>query len=136
MICSAPAILSILSGLFQGAFVEFSQDSFHCTHIDTYLLCVYRNIVVDTAISAQPFGREMPLRCVSVPSAATQLMISFSFLWEGFLRNWHYRGVKDLTPADRGIYEGTPVSAAPQISSRGTVASVLSLLSLLERDIS
>lgn len=36
-------------------------------------------------------------------------MISFSFLWEGFLRNWHYRGVKDLTPADRGIFEGTPV---------------------------
>ena len=51
-----------------------------------------------------------------------QLMISFSFLWEGFLRNWHYRGVKDLTPADRGIFEGTPVSFALQSSSYVSVA--------------
>ncbi|EIN10544.1 FAD/NAD(P)-binding domain-containing protein [Punctularia strigosozonata HHB-11173 SS5] len=52
-----------------------------------------RNIVVDTSISAQPFGREMPL----------------SILWETFLRKWHYYGVEDLSPAHRGIYEGTPI---------------------------
>ncbi|KAJ8516717.1 hypothetical protein ONZ45_g6002 [Pleurotus djamor] len=32
-----------------------------------------------------------------------------SFLWEAFLTHWHYRGVEDLVPADRGIFEGTPV---------------------------
>ncbi|KAF8152257.1 hypothetical protein B0H34DRAFT_111065 [Crassisporium funariophilum] len=52
-----------------------------------------RNIMIDTFIAGQPFGRQMPL----------------SFLWEAFLRNWHYRGVEELAPKNRGIYEGTPV---------------------------
>ncbi|KAF9244464.1 hypothetical protein BU15DRAFT_85859 [Melanogaster broomeanus] len=40
------------------------------------------NVIFDTMIAAQPFGREMPL----------------SFLWERFLRFWHYHGVEDLVP--------------------------------------
>ncbi|KAI0065151.1 FAD/NAD-P-binding domain-containing protein [Artomyces pyxidatus] len=52
-----------------------------------------RNIVIDTSISAQPFGQEMPL----------------SILWEKFLTYFQYRGVEDLVPADKGIYESTPV---------------------------
>ncbi|KAJ8689169.1 hypothetical protein PTI98_013219 [Pleurotus ostreatus] len=52
-----------------------------------------RNIVVDTVLACQPFGRQMPL----------------SFLWEFFLTHWHYTGVKDLVPANKGIFEGTPV---------------------------
>lgn len=52
-----------------------------------------RNIFFDTFLACQPFGREMPL----------------SFLWESFLKNWHYYGVKDLTPAHAGLFEGTPV---------------------------
>ncbi|CAA7269404.1 unnamed protein product [Cyclocybe aegerita] len=52
-----------------------------------------RNIMIDTFISGQPFGRQMPL----------------SFLWEEFLRRWQYWGVEELVPKDRGIYEGTPV---------------------------
>jgi hypothetical protein len=32
-----------------------------------------------------------------------------SIIWETFLRKWHYRGVEDLSPAHRGIYEGTPI---------------------------
>ncbi|KAF8881591.1 hypothetical protein BD779DRAFT_1545656 [Infundibulicybe gibba] len=51
-----------------------------------------RNIVIDTCLACQPFGREMPL----------------SFLWEWFIRQWHYRGVEDLVPK-KGIFEGTPV---------------------------
>ncbi|TEB35157.1 FAD/NAD-P-binding domain-containing protein [Coprinellus micaceus] len=52
-----------------------------------------RNIVVDTFLSAQPFGRQMPL----------------SFLWEAFMKRWQYRGIEGLVPKDIGIYEGTPV---------------------------
>ncbi|KAF4622539.1 hypothetical protein D9613_009188 [Agrocybe pediades] len=52
-----------------------------------------RNTVVDTCIAGQPFGRQMPL----------------SFLWETFLKYWHYRGIHELTPKDLGIYEGTPI---------------------------
>ncbi|KAI0033186.1 FAD/NAD(P)-binding domain-containing protein [Vararia minispora EC-137] len=52
-----------------------------------------RNTFIDTLISAQPFGREMPL----------------SFVWEWFIRTFHYRDLKDLSPANLGIYEGTPV---------------------------
>ncbi|KAJ7461564.1 FAD/NAD(P)-binding domain-containing protein [Mycena latifolia] len=52
-----------------------------------------RNIFFDTFLACQPFGREMPL----------------SFLWESFLKNWHYHGVKDLVPAHAGLFEGTPV---------------------------
>ncbi|KZV80618.1 FAD/NAD(P)-binding domain-containing protein, partial [Exidia glandulosa HHB12029] len=52
-----------------------------------------RNIVFDTMISMQPFGREMPL----------------SFIPEWVLRTFHYRGVRELAPKDKGIFEGTPV---------------------------
>lgn len=52
-----------------------------------------RNIVLDTLISAQPFGRELPS----------------SFIWEKIITLWNYRGVEDLTPARLGIFEGTPV---------------------------
>ncbi|KAH9933997.1 FAD/NAD-P-binding domain-containing protein [Epithele typhae] len=52
-----------------------------------------RNIVIDTLISAQPFGREMPL----------------SFLWERFIACWNYRGAPELVPARLGLFESTPV---------------------------
>ncbi|KAH8105192.1 FAD/NAD-P-binding domain-containing protein [Cristinia sonorae] len=52
-----------------------------------------RNIVLDTLISAQPFGRQMPL----------------SFLWEQIVALWNYTGVRDLAPKNTGIFEGTPV---------------------------
>ncbi|KAA1470893.1 FAD/NAD-P-binding domain-containing protein [Dentipellis sp. KUC8613] len=52
-----------------------------------------RNIVFDTTVSAQPFGREMP----------------FSFIWERVLKHWQYHGVEDLIPSDKGIYDATPV---------------------------
>ncbi|KAJ7217079.1 FAD/NAD(P)-binding domain-containing protein, partial [Mycena pura] len=32
-----------------------------------------------------------------------------SFIWESFLKHWHYHGVEDLVPADSGLFEGTPV---------------------------
>jgi hypothetical protein len=32
-----------------------------------------------------------------------------SFLWEKFLKWWNYGGVKDVAPAHRGLFEGTPV---------------------------
>ncbi|KAJ7681745.1 FAD/NAD(P)-binding domain-containing protein [Mycena rosella] len=52
-----------------------------------------RNIFFDTFLACQPFGREMPL----------------SFLWESFLKNYQYHGVKDLVPAHTGLFTGTPV---------------------------
>ncbi|KAI0078015.1 FAD/NAD(P)-binding domain-containing protein [Panus rudis PR-1116 ss-1] len=52
-----------------------------------------RNIIVDTLIAAQPFGRQMPL----------------SFIWEKIVTWWNYRGIEDLTPAHLGLFEGTPV---------------------------
>ncbi|KAH9475341.1 putative monooxygenase y4iD [Psilocybe cubensis] len=52
-----------------------------------------RNIIIDTCIAGQPFGREMPL----------------SFLWETFLRYFQYHGIEELIPKTTGIYEGTPV---------------------------
>ncbi|TFY75281.1 hypothetical protein EWM64_g8731 [Hericium alpestre] len=52
-----------------------------------------RNIVFDTVVAAQPFGQEMPL----------------SFVWEVVIGKWQYHGVEDLIPADKGLYEGTPV---------------------------
>ncbi|OAX35023.1 FAD/NAD(P)-binding domain-containing protein [Rhizopogon vinicolor AM-OR11-026] len=51
-----------------------------------------RNMIFDTFLAAQPFGREMPL----------------SFLWERLLKYWHYHGVEDLMP-NKGIFSGTPV---------------------------
>ena len=32
-----------------------------------------------------------------------------SFVWEWFIRTFHYRDLKDLSPKGLGIYEGTPV---------------------------
>lgn len=52
-----------------------------------------RNILIDTLISSQPFGREMPL----------------SFLWEKFIKHWNYYGVGDIVPSDKGLFESTPV---------------------------
>ncbi|KAF7290443.1 hypothetical protein HMN09_01302600 [Mycena chlorophos] len=52
-----------------------------------------RNIFFDTFLACQPFGREMPL----------------SFIWEAFLKQWQYHGVKDLVPAGSGLFEGTPI---------------------------
>ncbi|KAI0703404.1 hypothetical protein BC835DRAFT_1410684 [Cytidiella melzeri] len=52
-----------------------------------------RNIIVDTLVSSQPFGREMPL----------------SFVWERFITWYNYRGVEDLVPKHLGLFEGTPV---------------------------
>ncbi|KAH9895874.1 FAD/NAD-P-binding domain-containing protein [Cubamyces lactineus] len=52
-----------------------------------------RNMVVDTLISAQPFGREMPL----------------SFIWEKIVAWWNYRGAPELVPARLGLFESTPV---------------------------
>ncbi|KAI0340979.1 FAD/NAD(P)-binding domain-containing protein [Trametopsis cervina] len=52
-----------------------------------------RNIIFDTLVSAQPFGRETPL----------------SFMWEKIITWYHYRGVEDLVPANTGLFEGTPV---------------------------
>ena len=51
-----------------------------------------RNIIFDTALAAQPFGRNMPL----------------SFIWEWFLTLWQYHGVEELVP-DKGIFTDTPV---------------------------
>lgn len=53
-----------------------------------------RNILFDTTISSQPFGRQMPL----------------SWIPETLLKVFHYRGAKDLAPAHTGLFEGTPVS--------------------------
>jgi hypothetical protein len=33
-----------------------------------------------------------------------------SFLWEWFIRKFHYRDLEDLAPTNSGLYEGTPVS--------------------------
>ncbi|CDO73859.1 hypothetical protein BN946_scf185016.g16 [Trametes cinnabarina] len=52
-----------------------------------------RNMVVDTLISAQPFGREMPL----------------SFIWEKIVTWWNYCGAPELVPARIGLFESTPV---------------------------
>jgi hypothetical protein len=53
-----------------------------------------RNILFDTTISAQPFGRQMPL----------------SWIPETLLKVFHYQGAKDLVPSHIGLFEGTPVS--------------------------
>ncbi|GJE98462.1 FAD/NAD(P)-binding domain-containing protein [Phanerochaete sordida] len=52
-----------------------------------------RNFIIDTLIAMQPFGMEMPL----------------SFLWEKFITLWNYHGMSDLTPANTGLFQSTPV---------------------------
>ncbi|KAH8111650.1 FAD/NAD-binding domain-containing protein [Phellopilus nigrolimitatus] len=53
-----------------------------------------RNVVVDTLIAMQPFGREMPL----------------SFIWEELIRRMHYRDLAtSVAPQNRGLFGGTPV---------------------------
>jgi cation diffusion facilitator CzcD-associated flavoprotein CzcO len=53
-----------------------------------------RNIIFDTLVACQPFGRQMPL----------------SFLWERYLKTFHYHGAaRSLIPQDRGLFEGTPI---------------------------
>lgn len=72
-----------------------------------------RNMIIDTLISAQPFGREMPLRCVRPCLAARPSARNndneCSFFWEKFITAWNYHGVEDLTPAHLGLFQGTPV---------------------------
>ncbi|RDX45747.1 FAD/NAD-P-binding domain-containing protein [Lentinus brumalis] len=70
------------------------QGAKHCTILardDKWI--IPRNIVLDTLIAAQPFGREMPL----------------SFIWEKIIAAWNYRGARELVPAHLGIFESTPV---------------------------
>ena len=76
-----------------------------CSILDTRVICLVnigrgrmqwiipRNILVDTLIAAQPFGRQMPL----------------SFLWERLIVMLNYQGAPELVPARVGIFEGTPV---------------------------
>ncbi|EJD00301.1 FAD/NAD-binding domain-containing protein [Fomitiporia mediterranea MF3/22] len=53
-----------------------------------------RNVVFDTLLAMQPFGREMPL----------------SFIVEGLLRKFHYKDLApDVAPQNRGLFAGTPV---------------------------
>jgi len=52
-----------------------------------------RNVVFDTMLSMQPFGREMPL----------------SFIPEWLIRKLHYRDLEDLSPVRPGLFESTPV---------------------------
>ncbi|KAI0710915.1 FAD/NAD-P-binding domain-containing protein [Earliella scabrosa] len=71
-----------------------SKGAKHCVMLareDKWI--IPRNIVIDTLISAQPFGREMPL----------------SFLWEKFVAFWNYHGAPGLVPARLGLFESTPV---------------------------
>ncbi|KAI1789101.1 FAD/NAD(P)-binding domain-containing protein [Ganoderma leucocontextum] len=72
----------------------FARGAEHCIMIargDKWI--IPRNIVMDTLISAQPFGRQTP----------------FSFLWEKLIVLLNYRGAPELVPARVGIFEGTPV---------------------------
>lgn len=48
-----------------------------------------------------------------------------SFLWESFLTHWHYRGIKDLVPANKGIFEGTPVCNHYYVIINGVALLVL-----------
>ncbi|KAL5501120.1 hypothetical protein ACEPAH_9507 [Sanghuangporus vaninii] len=53
-----------------------------------------RNVVFDTLLSMQPFGREMPL----------------SFVVEALLRKFHYRDLAPaVAPQNKGLFAGTPV---------------------------
>ena len=54
----------------------------------------------------------MPLRYAD-PHGPSDLILthSCSFLWEKFITLWNYYFVSDLTPAHRGLFEGTPVGA-------------------------
>ncbi|OCB87566.1 FAD/NAD-binding domain-containing protein [Sanghuangporus baumii] len=53
-----------------------------------------RNVVFDTILAMQPFGREMPL----------------SFVVESFLRKFHYGGLAPaVAPQNKGLFAGTPV---------------------------
>lgn len=75
----------------EAALTRGAQDCMIVARQDKWI--IPRNIIIDTLISAQPFGREMPL----------------SFLWEKFITIWNYHGVEDLTPAQLGLFQGTPV---------------------------
>ncbi|GAA5831136.1 hypothetical protein JCM11251_005157 [Rhodosporidiobolus azoricus] len=52
-----------------------------------------RNTLFDILLSLQPFGREMPL----------------SFIPEWIIRKFHYGSVEDLSPPQKGLFEGTPI---------------------------
>ncbi|EPQ60566.1 FAD/NAD P-binding domain-containing protein [Gloeophyllum trabeum ATCC 11539] len=82
----ASGVEAVETALSKGA-----RDTLMVARDDKWI--IPRNIVFDTTLSAQPFGRETPL----------------SFIWEWVLKKWHYRGVEDIAPHHRGIFEGTPV---------------------------
>jgi len=70
------------------------EDQARCTVLardDKWI--IPRNIIFDTLIAAQPFGREMPL----------------SFIWERFLAHTQYARTPEMLPAHRPIFAGTPV---------------------------
>ncbi|PIL34408.1 hypothetical protein GSI_03183 [Ganoderma sinense ZZ0214-1] len=71
-----------------------SKGAEHCVMLardDKWI--IPRNILMDTLIAAQPFGRQTP----------------FSFLWEKLIVLLNYRDAPELVPARVGIFEGTPV---------------------------
>ncbi|KAM5543253.1 hypothetical protein V8D89_003127 [Ganoderma adspersum] len=89
-------VLVIGSGVSGVEAVEtaLANGAEHCVMIareDKWI--IPRNVVLDTLIAAQPFGRQMP----------------FSFLWEKLLVMLNYRGVPELVPAGVSIFEGEPV---------------------------
>ena len=52
-----------------------------------------RNTLFDIMLALQPFGREMPL----------------SFIPEWLIRLFHYRDLRHLAPAKKGLFEATPI---------------------------
>jgi len=73
------------------ALAKGAKNTFMFARDDKWI--IPRNILVDTFLAAQPFGRQMPL----------------SFLWERFVAWWNYQGVADLVPVKTPIFGGTPV---------------------------
>ncbi|KAG6332058.1 hypothetical protein ID866_7029, partial [Astraeus odoratus] len=84
---------------------------------DKVPLPLRRNIIFDTCLSAQPFGRETPLRfamyfLLKVGCILTVLYgrrrIIMPVMWERFVTLWQYHGVEDVVPT-KGIFVDTPV---------------------------
>jgi len=73
-----------------------------------------RNVVFDTFLSMQPFGREMPLRLGKflLDTFVVILKRCISFIPEWFIRKFHYGQLDESVaprPGTRGLFEGTPV---------------------------
>ncbi|KAI0643289.1 FAD/NAD-P-binding domain-containing protein [Trametes meyenii] len=73
------------------ALAKGAKDTVMVARQDKWI--IPRNMLLDTLISAQPFGREMPL----------------SVVWERVVAWWNYRAAPELVPARLGLFEGTPV---------------------------